>query len=185
MNSILLAFSSTAVAVYGVCARMQGLCTVGVHGIDNGLIPIVAYNYGARKKERIHAAIRWALIDSVLFYVIFLLALELMPGAVLRLFNASEHMLLIGIPAVRVLALAWLVSIPNLVVAAALQGLSLPTPSMILTMLRQAILPVALALLLRLTGNLSLVWWAFVLAEGICVPLAFVFWQRNQRKVLK
>ena len=136
-------------------------------------------------KERIHAAIRWALIDSVLFYVIFLLALELMPGAVLRLFNASEHMLLIGIPAVRVLALAWLVSIPNLVVAAALQGLSLPTPSMILTMLRQAILPVALALLLRLTGNLSLVWWAFVLAEGICVPLAFVFWQRNQRKVLK
>ena len=184
MNSILLAFSSTAVAVYGVCARMQGLCTVGVHGIDNGLIPIVAYNYGARKKERIHAAIRWALLDSLLFYVIFLLALELMPGAVLRLFNASEHMLLIGIPAVRVLALAWLVSIPNLVVAAALQGLSLPTPSMILTMLRQAILPVALALLLRLTGNLSLVWWAFVLAEGICVPLAFVFWQRNQRKVL-
>ena len=100
----------------------------------------------------------------------------------LRLFNASDNMMLIGKPAVRLLALAWLISIPNLVVASALQGLSLPTPSMILTMLRQAILPVALALLLRLTGNLSLVWWAFVLAEGICVPLAFVFWQRNQRE---
>ncbi len=178
MNSILFAFSSTAVAVYGVCARMMGLCTVGVHGIDNGLIPIVAYNYGARRRDRVHESVRWALIYSVVFYLLFLAVLELAPTLVMRLFNASEHMNAIGIPAVRLLALAWLVSIPNLVFAAALQGLSQGTASMALTMLRQAILPVVLALALRATGQLSLVWLAFVLAEALCIPFAVWLWHR-------
>ena len=71
MNSILLTFSSTAVAVYGVCSRMMGLCTVGVHGIDNGLIPIVAYNYGADRPDRVRQAVRWAMIYSGLFYLPF------------------------------------------------------------------------------------------------------------------
>ena len=68
MNSILLAFSSTAVAVFGVCCRMQGICTVAVHGINNGMIPIVAYNYGARLKNRISESIKHAIVDSVIFY---------------------------------------------------------------------------------------------------------------------
>ena len=181
MNSILLAFSSTAVAVYGVCARMMGLCTVGVHGIDNGLIPIVAYNYGARKPDRIREALKWALIDSFAFFLPFLAVLELAPALVLRLFNASEFMMSIGIPAVRLMALSWLISIPSLVVAAALQGLSQPTPSMVLTMLRQAILPVALAWLVRGTGRLELVWCAFAAAEAVCVPLALALWRRRER----
>lgn len=184
MNSILLSFSSTAVAVYGVCVRMQSLCTVGVHGIDNGLIPIVAFNYGAGKPDRIRESIRWAVIYSFLFFAIFLLVLEAAPQWVLRLFNASDHMMSIGIPAVRILALAWLVSIPNLVIAAALQGLSLPMPSMVLTLLRQAILPVLLALVFRMAHSLPMIWIAFVLAEAICVPGAFVLWKKNQASVL-
>ncbi len=152
MNTILLTFSSTAVAAYGVCNRMMGLCTVGVHGIDNGLIPIAAYNYGARKPERIEDAVKWSMLYSALFYILFLLILELFPSAVLRLFNASDHMMQVGIPAVRIMALAWLISIPSLVFSAAMQGLSLPRPSMILTMLRQAVLPVLLALVLSRTG---------------------------------
>ena len=179
MNSILLAFSSTAVAVYGVCSRMMGLCTVGVHGIDNGLIPIVAYNYGARKQERITASVRWALIYSFVFYAPFLLVLELAPGWVLRLFNASAEMMRIGYPAVRILGAAWLVSIPALVITAALQGLSRPMPSMIITMLRQAVLPVILALALRPAGRLELIWTAFVIAEGVCIPVAVWFWRRS------
>ena len=178
MNTILLAISSTAVAVYGVCSRMMGLCTVGVHGIDNGLIPIVAYNYGAKKPERIRASVKWAMIYSALFYVLFLLLLEFFPETVLRLFNASEHMMEIGVPAVRFMAVAWMVSIPNLVIASTMQGLSMPRPSMILTMLRQAFLPVLLALLLRLTGALP-IWLAFVFSELACIPLAMAIWNRN------
>lgn len=184
MNAILLAFSGTAVAVYGVCSRMMHLCTVGVHGIDNGLIPIVAFNYGAKKPERVRASLRWAMVYSALLFLPFLLVLELAPEMVLRLFNASEQMMEMGVPAVRVLALAWLISIPNLVAASALQGLSLPRPSMILTLLRQAALPVLLALALRGFGRLNLIWLAFLLAEAICVPLALALWKRGGVKAL-
>ena len=183
MNSILLAFSSTAVAVYGVCSRMMGLCTVGVHGIDNGLIPIVAYNYGANRPDRVRQAARWAMLYSGLFYLPFLLLLEVAPGLVLRLFNASAQMTGIGLPAVRIMGVAWLASIPNLVVASALQGLSLPRPSMLITMLRQAVLPVLLALALSRLGRLNLIWLAFVLSEGIGIPVALSLWRRESRAV--
>lgn len=184
MNSILLTFSTTAVAVYGVCARIQGLVTVGVHGIDNGLIPIVAYNYGANHKKRISESVRWAMIYSVIFYAVFLAILELTPDTVLKIFEASEHMYAIGRPALRILGAAYLVSIPNLVCAAALQGLSLGGTSMCLTMTRQALLPVVLALVLQLFGNLNLIWAAFVLAELAGVPLAAALWKRAFRQVL-
>lgn len=119
------------------------------------------------------------MLYSGLFYLPILIILELFPDTVLRLFNASEHMMAIGIPAVRIMAVAWLVFIPSLVFAAALQGLSIPKPSMLLTMLRQAILPVLLALLLSRTGWLPSVWLEFVISELVCIPLAMLFWKRN------
>lgn len=180
MNSILLAFSTTAVAVYGICARIQGIVTVGVHGIDNGLIPIVAYNYGAQKGSRIDEAIRWTLVDSFLMYILFFAVLELYPAAVLRLFDASEYMLTIGRPTLRILAVAYCLSIPNLVFAAALQGLSQGMRSMVLTMTRQAILPVVFAAILSRLGQLNLVWMAFVLAETAAIPLALRLWRGAQ-----
>lgn len=180
MNSILLTFSTTAVAVYGICARIQGIVTVGVHGIDNGLIPIVAYNYGAQKGSRIDEAIRWTLVDSFLMYILFFAVLELYPAAVLRLFDASEYMLTIGRPTLRILAVAYCLSIPNLVFAAALQGLSQGMRSMVLTMTRQAILPVVFAAILSRLGQLNLVWMAFVLAETAAIPLALRLWRGTQ-----
>lgn len=180
MNSILLVFSTTAVAVYGVCARIQGVVTVGVHGIDNGLIPIVAYNYGARKHNRIDEAIKWTMIYSVFLYLAFFAVLEFAPGAVLQIFDASDYMSSIGIPALRILAVAYFVSIPNLVYAASLQGLSLGTRSMYLTMTRQAILPVVFAVVLRTFGSLNLVWFAFVLAEIAGIPFAVVLWKKSR-----
>ena len=150
-----------------------------MHGINNGLIPIAAYNYGARKAGRIQDSVKWSMLYSGLFYLPILIILEMFPGVVLRLFNASEHMMAIGIPAVRIMAVAWLALIPGQVFASALQGLSIPKPSMLLTMLRQAILPVLLALLLSRTGWLPSVWLAFVISELVCIPLAMLFWKRN------
>jgi len=178
MNSILLAFSATAVAVYGVCARIMGVVTVGVHGIDNGLIPIVAYNYGAKKKERISESVKWALIYGVLFYCVFFAVLELRPAMVLKLFDASEYMLRIGIPALRILSAAWLISVPSLVFAAALQGLSLGTKSMYLTMTRQAVMPVIFAFILRFFNNIDIIWFSFILAECAGIPLALFLWKK-------
>lgn len=183
MNTILLGFSSTAVAVYGVCIRIFGISTVGVHGIDNGLIPIVAYNYGAGKKERISQAVKWAMIYSALFFLLFFAVLEIAPALVLQIFETSEHMRQIAVPALRILTVSWLVSIPNLVLAASFQGFSLGTYSMVLTMTRQAILPVAFALLLQFFGNLNLIWLGFILAELAGIPLALILWKKAWRRV--
>lgn len=109
--------------------------------------------------------------------------LELAPGPILTVFQASEYMLGIGIPAMRILAAAYFLSIPSLVCAAALQGLALGGTSMCLTMARQVVFPVLLALLLRPFGRLELIWWAFVLAELAGIPLSFALWMKAYRKV--
>lgn len=183
MNTILLAFSSTAVAVCGVCCRMQGICTVAVHGINNGIIPIVAYNYGARLKHRISEAIKYAVVDSVILYVPLLLILELFPGKIMMLFNASENMMLIGKTAIRIFAFVWLVSIPNLVVSSALQGLSRAKSSMVLTMLRQAVLPLIFVYRLSKVGQINLIWCGFLLAEILMIYPAVMLWKHNFQKV--
>ena len=183
MNSILLAFSTTAVAVYGVCVKIQSVVTVGVHGVDNGLIPIVAYNYGAGKRVRIDEAIKWALIYSTVLYLVFFIGLECVPGMVLQIFEASDYMMTIGMPALRIFAVAYFVSIPNLVFAAALQGLSLGTRSMYLTVTRQAILPVVFALVLRMFGILDYIWCAFVLAELVGIPFAIYLWRKSRNMI--
>lgn len=184
MNSILLAFSTTAVAVYGACAKIQGVVTVGVHGIDNGLIPIIAYNFGAKRKERIDEAIKWALFYSVLLYLAFFLVLELAPGHLLKLFDASDYMRSIGVSALRILAVAYFLSIPNQIFAAALQGLSLGTNSMYITMTRQAILPVFFALSLRRFSILNLIWCGFILAECAGIPFAVYLWEKARGNLI-
>ena len=182
MNSILLGFSATAVAVYGVMNKVRGLVTVGTHGIDNGLIPIVAYNYGAKRPRRIDGAIRWALVYSAAIYAVIFAGLELFPGPVLGLFDASEDMTAMGVTALRVFAVGWFLCIPGLIYAAGLQGFGQGARSMALTMARQAVLPVVLALALRaLGGSLTQIWWAFVLAEGAGIPLGACLWRRTRR----
>lgn len=183
MNTILLGFSSTAIAVFGVCCRMQGICTVAVHGINNGIIPIVAYNYGARIKERVKESIRYAIVDSVILYIPLLFILLIFPDKVMMLFKASQTMMEIGVVAVRIFALVWLISIPNLVISSALQGLSRANSSMLITMLRQAILPLLLAYALSGTGKINLIWGAFVIAEIVMIYPAMLIWKKNLKKV--
>ena len=184
VNSLLIGFSTTAVAVYGVCTRVQNVVTVGVHGLDNGLIPIVAYNYGAGKRERIHQAIRWTLLYALLIFALFLLVLEGAPSLVLRAFDASEDMLAIGIPALRILAVSYLISTLGLVLAAVFQALGLGTYSLALTMIRQMIFPLVLVVAVLPFQNLNLVWTAFVLAELLALPVGLFLWRRVNRQVI-
>lgn len=183
MNTILLSFSSTAVAVFGVCCRMQGICTVAVHGINNGLIPVVAYNYGARLKSRIRESIKYAIIYSVILYIPLLLLLELFPHKVMLLFNASENMMLLGKDAVKIFAFVWLSSIPNLVFSSALQGLSRAKSSMVITMFRQAVLPLIFAFVLSEMGKIDLIWLGFIFAEIIMIYPASIVWKQACQKV--
>lgn len=185
MNSILLGFSTTAVAVYGICARIFNICTVGVHGINNGLIPVVAYNYGAGKKKRITDGVKWAMVYGALLYLVFFAVLELLPATVPRIFDASDYMLEIGIPALRILALSWFLAIPGLVLSAGLQGLSMGLSSMVITMTRQAVLPLAFTMILRIFGNLDVLWIGFIAAELAGIPLAAFLWRKKLAQIGK
>lgn len=156
---------------------------MAVHGIDNGLIPIVAYNYGAKQKVRIAEAVKWAMTFSALLYAVCFAVLELAPVPVLEIFEASDSMFAIGVPALRILAAAYFISIPNLVCAAALQGLSLGTASMRLAVMRQAVLPVLLALALRPLGRVEWIWGSFAFAELAGLPLAAILWSRAYRRI--
>ena len=165
--------------------KIQNITTVGVHGITNGLIPIVAYNYGAKQKERIRQSIRYGILYGGGLFLIFFAVLEFCPGVVLKLFDASDNLMRIGVPALRILAVAYLLSIPGLIYQAALQGLSLGKESMYISMTRQAILPLVFAFLLKGFGNLNLIWGAFVLAELCGIPLAAALWKRKGEKQIQ
>lgn len=173
MNTILYGFSSTAVAVYGICARIQNLAGIPVHGIDNGLIPIVAYNYGAQKRKRVDESIRLAFLYAMILTGIVTILLEIFPVSVLNLFDATETMRAIGTPAIRILAVSWLLSVFEFVISTTFQALGNGSYSMYVTVARQVILPISFAFLLSRTGNLNMVWLAFVAAEILTIPLIF------------
>ena len=101
MNRILMAFTSTAVALYGAYFKLQSFFFMPVFGLNNGIVPIVGYNYGARKKERIYRTIRYGVLYAVCILAVGLLLFEAIPGVLLQAFSPSEHMLAIGIPALR------------------------------------------------------------------------------------
>ena len=183
-NSVLMAITPTAVAVYGACVKIQGLVTVGVNGMGSGLIPIVAYNYGAKKPERIYQSCRWAMLYSVMLYSVFFLIMEIVPEQVLLLFDASEEMLVIGVTALRIMAVSYLLSNVCLTFSSAFQGLGMGVQSMLLTLSRQVIMPVLLITAVSWFGELSLIWWAFVLAEALVIPAGMVLWKKESGKSL-
>ena len=111
--------------------------------------------------------------------------LESCPGFVLKLFDASDNLMNIGVPALRILAVAYLLSIPGLIYQASLQGLSLGKESMYISMTRQAILPLVFAFILKWFGTLNLIWVSFVLAELCGIPLAMMLWKRKGEKQIQ
>ncbi len=156
-----------------------------MNGMGSGLIPIVAYNYGAKKPERIYQGCRWAMGYSFLLYGVFFLIMEIVPEQVLLLFDASEEMLGIGVTALRIMAVSYLLSNVCLTFSAAFQGLGMGVQSMLLTLSRQVILPVLLIAAVSHLGELSLVWWAFVLAEALVIPGGMILWKKESGKALK
>lgn len=185
VNTILYSFSSTAVAVYGICVRIQNLAGIPVHGIDNGLIPIVAYNYGARKRKRVDESIRWAFIYGLTLTGIMIIFLEIFPVPILRLFDASETMLSVGTQAIRILAVSYLLSVFGLVIGTTFQALGNGSYSMYLTVVRQVALPIGFAFILAKTGELRMVWIAFLIAEILAIPLALFLFGRIRHTVIE
>ena len=181
MNIILTGFSSTAAAVFGVYFKLQSFFFMPVFGLNNGLIPIVSYNYGARKKKRMLGVIKLAMIYATGMMIIGIIVFETIPDVLFSFFNASEHMLSIGIPALRIIAIHFIFAGFAIVCSAVFQAVSKGTYSLIISLVRQLVVLLPVAYLLSLTGQVNYVWFAFPIAELFSVVISFLFF----RKVVK
>lgn len=185
MNKILLLFSETATAVFGVYFKLQSFIFMPVFGLTNGMIPIIAFNYGARNKKRIVDTIKLSIIIAVGIMIIGLGIFQLLPETLLRIFDASEYMLSIGIPALRIISLSFIFAGYCIIVGSVFQALGNGVYSLIVSIGRQllVILPTAY-LFARLIG-LHAVWWALPIAELISLTLSTILLKRIYDKKIK
>lgn len=185
VNSILIHFSSTAVAVNGVLVKIQSLILVPIWGLNNGLVPLVAYNYGAHQLKRSFDSLKWSLIYEYGTFIILLILLELFPSKILYLFDASKHMLQMGVPAMRILGVAYLISIVSLALSSTFQGFSMGLQAMILTLSRQVILLFIFLTFFKSFNQINLIWFAYILAEVCCLPIGYIMYKKIKKKVIE
>ena len=183
MNKILLGFTSTAAAVFGVYFKLQSFIFMPVFGMNNGLIPIVAYNFGAGYKQRIIKAMKSSMIVVVAMMLAGLLVAEIIPDKLLLLFNASEQMLDIGVPALRTLCLCYIFAGVSIVASGIFQGLGKSVYSLVLSVIRQLVILIPAAYLLSLTGRLAAVWFSFPIAEIGSFVVTLIYLKRTMRNL--
>ena len=181
-NKILIEFSTTAVAVFGVYFKLQSFIFMPVFGLNNGLVPIVAFNYGAQKKKRILDSMKYAKIYAVSIMAVGTLVMQLFPEQLLGFFDASEHMISIGVPALRIISVHFMVAGVAIIITSTLQALSHGFYSMIVSFTRQIIVLLPAAFLLSRTGDVNAVWWAFPIAEVVSITIATIFMAKIRKK---
>ncbi len=184
MNRILIIFSSTAVAVFGVYFKLQSFIFMPVFGLNNGMVPIIAYNYGAGKKDRLIKTLKLSIIYAVGLMLLGVIIFQLFPAPLFALFDASETMLAIGIPALRIISLSFIFAGFCIVCGSLFQALGNGVYSMVVSIARQLLVLLPVAYLLSLSGKVEAVWWAFPIAEIVSLSLTVFFMFRINRKVI-
>lgn len=168
LNLILKNFGQSAIAAYGVMFKFQTFAFLPVIGIANALTTIVAYNYGARKKDRILESIALAMKSSFILVSIAIAIMWIFPSELLSFFNATDEMMRIGVPMMRIASLSYFVAIPSIIaVSGVFQALGNWKMAILQSFLRQLIILVPVFYLLSKTGKLELVWWSFFIAEAL------------------
>lgn len=181
MNTILITFSTTATAVFGVYFKLQSFVFMPVFGLNNGMIPIIAYNLGAKQKKRMFDTIKLAMIYATGMMVIGVIFFETIPQTLLGFFNASEAMIKIGTPALRIIAIHFIFAGFSIVCSATFQAVGKGTYSLLTSLIRQLLVLLPCAYVLSLTGNLDLIWLCFPIAEIFSAVTSFILMKRTRR----
>lgn len=181
LNLILGAFSTIAIAVYGVYFKLQSFVFMPVFGLNNGIVPIVAYNYGAKYKKRIIDSIKMCAIVALAIMGLGTFIFEVFPGQLLAMFSPNEEMLEIGIPALRIIAIHFPIAAIGITFTSVFQAFGRGFLSMCVSFIRQIFALLPSAWLLSLTGNINNFWWAFVIAELFSL-IACIFAMKNVYK---
>ena len=181
LNLILGAFSTVAIAVYGVYFKLQSFVFMPVFGLNNGIVPIVAYNFGAKYKKRIIDSIKMCAVVALIIMGVGTFIFEVFPTQLLAMFSPNEEMLEIGIPALRIIAIHFPIAAIGITFTSVFQAFGRGFLSMCVSFIRQIFALLPSAWLLSLTGNINNIWWAFVIAELISL-IACIFAMKNVYK---
>ncbi len=175
INKILIAFTTTATAVFGAYFKLQSFVFMPIFGLNNGMVPIIAYNYGAKKLKRIKKTIFLSIVIAMSIMLLGLLAFEIFPDVLLSFFNASEEMLSIGQYALRIIGIHFAFAGFNIIAVSVCQAIGNPVYSLIVSVCRQLVVLIPCAWLLAQTNRLELVWFAFPIAECLSLVLSAIF----------
>ena len=185
MNQILITFTPTATAVFGVYFKLQSFIFMPIFGMNNGLVPIIAYNYGAGKRDRLIKALKCGIVYAVALMVIGIVIFQTIPDVLLKLFDASEDMLQIGVAALKTISYSYLFAGFCIICGTTFQALGRAGYSMVVSIARQLIVLLPAAYLLSLSGNVNYVWWAFPIAELMSLLMTIIFMLRINKQVIR
>ncbi len=183
MNKILIKFTPTAAAVFGVYFKLQSFIFMPVFGLNNGMVPIIAYNLGAKYPERIKKTIRLCRMYAMTLMFIGFVIFQTVPGAMLKMFKASEKMLEIGVPALRIISISFLAAGIAIVSISVFQAVGKGMYALYISIARQLIVLIPVAYLMSLTGNLDAIWWSFPIAECASLAVCLTLMRRVRRNV--
>ena len=184
LNRILMPFSQTAVSFYGVYYKLQNFLFMPVYGLNNALIPMIGYNFGAKNRRRIERITRYALYLAVGIMAVGTVLFELISVPLLRLFDASDAMLALGVPGIRIISVSFCFAGASVILSGCMQGLGRGNESLWVALLRQLIVILPAAVLLSRL-SLAAVWLAFPLAEAVGLAAAVLLHRRVTRRLLE
>ena len=182
MNALLVTFSSSAVAFFGVYYKLQNFLFMPINGLGQGALPIIGFNFGAGNGERIKKTIRLCLIWGVGFALLATLVFEVIPGPLLQMFNASEDMLRIGIPAIRIIAAVFALSAVTPLIGFCTSGLQNGVVNMVGAAIRQLVLLVPLAYIFSHSFGIGGTWYAFWIAEAVAATYSILSLRHELKK---
>lgn len=175
MNQILLGFSDTAAAVFGAYFKLQSFFFMPVFGLNGGLVPIIAFNFGAGKRSRMIKAVKLGVIYAEIIFIIGVLVFEFLPEPLLLIFKASPEMLAMGTKALRIIAIHFPIAAYCIIVGTLFQALGHGMCSMWVSITRQLLVLIPAAYLLSKLGNVDYVWFAFPIAEVASFIISTIF----------
>mgnify|MGYP002753087167 FL=1 len=182
MNKILVVFTSTAVAVFGVYFKLQSFAFMPIFGMNSGMVPIIAFNYGAKRGDRVIQTLKLAVMYAEIIMILFMIAVQIFPVPMLSIFSASSDMIRMGVPALRTISISFIFAGICIICSSFFQALGSSIYSMLVSFVRQIIFLVPCAYIFSKTGNVNLVWWAWPIAELASVALSVFFFIRVRKK---
>lgn len=186
MNAILSGFSTAAYTVFGLYFKLQSFVFMPVYGLTQGLLPIMGYNYGAKNRKRLLSAMKQGCTIALCIMVAGMLVFLLLPDKLLTIFSASQELLSIGVPALRIICTCFVFAALGIVSSTLFQAVGRGTYSLVVSLMRQLAVLVPVAwLLAAVTHNVNAVWWAFPIAETVSLLVSAIFFARLYRKEIR